>query len=100
MSLFGCYVFHFSILKRLSPSDACILKQGLQCGPPPSFDGTSSQGHQLLAMGLMSSEVMENIVSSIISSIFLRHANVECNISRKGPVSYSHYLRRIISECC
>ena len=87
MSLYGCYVFHFSILKRLSPSDACILKQGLQCGPPPSFDGTSSQGHQLLPMGLMSSEVMENIVSSVISFIFLKHANVEYDVSGKGPVS-------------
>ena len=84
MSLYGCYVFHFSILKRLSPSVAGILKQGLQCGPPPSFDGTSSQGHQLLAMGLMSSEVMENIVSSIISSIFLRHANVNVTFQERA----------------
>ena len=98
LSLYGHYVFHFSSLAE-SKWIAFILKQGLQCGPPSTFDGTSSQGHQLLAMGLMSSEAMENIFS-VISFIFLKHANVECNVSGKGPVSYGHDPRWTIPECC
>ena len=45
VSLYDHYVFHFSSLR--SPSDARILKQDLQYRSPPTFDGTSSQSHQL-----------------------------------------------------
>ena len=66
---------------------------------PITFDATSSQGHQLLlAMDLMSSET-ENIFSSNVSLLFLKHAYVECNFSGKGPVLYSHDPRWIIPEC-
>ena len=62
---------HCTAVKGLSPSDAFILKQGLQRGPLPTFDGTSSQGHQLLlVMGLMSSEAMRTFFLLTFPSCF------------------------------
>ena len=54
-------IMYFTFHPWLSPSHACILKQDLQCGSPPSFDGTSSQGHLLLAMSLISSEAIRTL---------------------------------------
>ena len=82
-------IMYFTFHPWLSPSHAyaCILKQDLQCGSPPSFDGTSSQGHLLLAMSLISSEAIRTLflLSFPSSSANKRMLNATESAKEKGP---------------